>query len=54
MPGTTGPRKKSWHESKQLKKRAAFLLADLNLIPTDVCFRIRTKTGKIKEVHGHK
>ena len=54
MSGTTGPRKKSWHESKQLRKRAAFLLEDPSLIPTDVCFRIRTGSGKIKELRGHK
>lgn len=53
MSNTSGPRKK-WHESKHLRKRAAFLLEDPDLIPTDVCFRIRTESGKIKEVRGHK
>ena len=54
MSDASGKRKKSWHESKRLRKRAAFLLNDPDLIPTDVCFRIRTEDRKIKEVHGHK
>ena len=54
MSGRAGRRVKSWHESKHLRKRAAFLLEDPNLIPTDVCFRIRTNNRKIKVVRGHK
>ena len=54
MSKSASPRIKSWHESKKLRKRAAFLLDNLDLIPTDVCFRITTADGMAEEFHGHK
>ena len=54
MAGKSSQRKKAWHESKHLRKRAAFLLENLDLIPTDVCFRLMTKDETVEEVHGHK
>ena len=54
MSKSASPRIKSWHESKKLRKRAAFLLDNLDLIPTDVCFRITTQEEMTEEFHGHK
>ncbi|GAU92758.1 hypothetical protein RvY_04801 [Ramazzottius varieornatus] len=47
------PRKKLWHESKYLRKRAAFLLDDVDLIPTDVSFRVGKGQNAVL-IHGHK
>ena len=35
------------------RKRAAFLLDYLDLIPADVCFRVTTDIATPEEIHGY-